>query len=298
MFPNPTLFDAKGSAEAPTHRLNPMAEEGDGFDRVIHAIRYRVEVLLSIKNRVVTNSSGRLLLAGFVATICWLTSLRVAHAQISYDTGQDTVFVHSETSPFWISGQGNSIVQWHPRFPAQYNGPNSFEHASEQAASVVLTLYTGLQLSRTTEALLDVESAGGSGLSQTLGLAGFPNADATRSPSLDETPYIASVELHQVIPLSHDADHVERTPLSLLTTLPTQRIDLYAGEFSLVDFFDNNAVAGDSHMQFMNWAIVDTGPMITPPIHAAIPGVGCSIWSIAGGRSASPRHFCRKELTA
>jgi high affinity Mn2+ porin len=52
---------------------------------------------------------------------------------------------------------------------------------------------------------------------------------------------------------------VERTPLSLLTTLPTRRIDLYAGEFSLVDFFDNNAVAGDSHMQFMNWTVVDTG---------------------------------------
>jgi hypothetical protein len=100
---------------------------------------------------MVAKSGRRLLLAGLVATIGSLTPLRVAHAQISYDNGQDTVFAHSETSPFWISGQGNSIFQWHPRFPAQYNGPNSFEHASEQAASVVLTLYTGLQLTRTTE---------------------------------------------------------------------------------------------------------------------------------------------------
>jgi hypothetical protein len=59
--------------------------------------------------------------------------------------------------------------------------------------------------------------------------------------------------------LSNDTDKVERTPLSLLTTLPSRRIDIYAGKFSLVDFFDNNSVASDSHMQFMNWTVVDTG---------------------------------------
>jgi high affinity Mn2+ porin len=202
----------------------------------------------------------RFLRGGFVPAVCWLLAWgAVARAQISYDTGQDTIFVHSQTSPFWISGQGNSIFQWHPRFSAQYSGPNSLEHASEQAASVVLTLYTGLQLTRTTEALVDVESAGGSGLSQTLGLAGFPNADATRSPSLDEAPYFARAELHQVIPLSNDAERVVRTPLSLLTTLPSRRVDIYVGKFSLVDFFDTNSVASDSHMQFMNWTVVNTG---------------------------------------
>jgi hypothetical protein len=202
----------------------------------------------------------RWLVAAFVPAVCWLLGWgTAARAQISYDGGQDTVFAHSQTSPFWLSGQGNSIFQWHPRFRAQYSGPNSFQHASEQAASLVLTLYTGLQLTRTTEALVDVESAGGSGLSRVLGLAGFTNADATRSPSLDETPYFARVELHQVIPLSNDSDRIERTPLSLLTTLPSRRLDIYLGKFSLVDFFDNNSVAGDSHTQFMNWAVVDTG---------------------------------------
>jgi len=33
------------------------------------------------------------------------------------------------------------FFQWHQRFSAQYSGPDSFKHASEQAASVVLTLY-------------------------------------------------------------------------------------------------------------------------------------------------------------
>ena len=197
-------------------------------------------------------------LAAGVAACVWFWTAPV-YAQISYDSGEDTVFLHSQTSPLWISGQGNSIFQWHPRFPAQYSGPNSFDHASEQAASVVLTLYTGLQLTESTEELLDVESAGGSGLSQVVGLAGFPNADATRNPSLNEAPYIARAELHQVIPLTSNTTQVERTPLSLLTALPTRRLDFYIGKFSTVDFFDYNAVASDSHTQFMNWCVVDTG---------------------------------------
>ncbi len=201
--------------------------------------------------------------ACFAAILLWavgfLTFSSMAFAQISYDTGDDTFFAHSQTSPFWISGQANFIFQWHPRFAAQYSGPNSFERASEQAASEVLTLYTGVQIGNRTEALVDIESAGGSGLSQTLGLAGFTNADAVRSPSLDEAPYFARAELHQVIALSDDNERVERTPLSLLRMLPERRIDLYLGEFSLVDFFDYNSVASDSHSQFMNWTVVDTG---------------------------------------
>src|ERR1700677_3479540 len=143
----------------------------------------------------------------------------IARAQVSYDNGLDTVFAHSSTSPLWVSGQVNSIFQWNPRFPAQYSGTNSFVNASKAADTVVFTLYTGLQLTRTTEILVDGESAGGSPLSDALGLGGFTNADAQRDPSLAWTPYFARAEVHQVIPLSSDEDPVERNPLSLLTSL-------------------------------------------------------------------------------
>ncbi len=205
------------------------------------------------------NSPRKYLIGACAALFCAILALgSEARAQISYDAGEETVFAHSETSPLWVSGQGNFIFQWHPRFPAEYSGPHSFERASEQAASVVLTLYTGLQLGTNTEALMVVESASGSGLSRVLGLAGFTNADAVRSPSLDGMPYFARAELHQVIPLSNEIDTAERTPISLLTQLPSRRIDIYVGRFSLVDFFDTNSIASDSHTQFMNWAVVDT----------------------------------------
>jgi high affinity Mn2+ porin len=180
-----------------------------------------------------------------------------ARAQIRYDTGDDTVFAHSEMLPLWISAQGNYIFQWHPRFHAQYSGPNSFQHASEQAASAIETVYTGLRIDPTTEAVADFESAGGSGLSGVVGLAGLPDIDAVRH--LDTVPYVARLWYRKVIPLSDETLEIERTPLSQLTTLPVRRLDIHVGKFDLVDFFDVNSVANDSHMQFLNWTVVNDG---------------------------------------
>jgi high affinity Mn2+ porin len=191
--------------------------------------------------------------------LCAILATSPALAQIDYDAGNDTVFAHSETLPWWLSAQGNFIFQWHPRFHADYSGPNSFEHASEQAASEVTTLYSGLELSPSIEAVADFESAGGSGLSQTLGLAGFTNLDAVRSPNLGPTPYLARLWYRKVIALSDDTISVERTPLSILTTLPVRRLDIHVGVFDMVDFFDLNSVANDSHTQFMNWTVVNNG---------------------------------------
>jgi len=55
----------------------------------------------------------------------------------------------------WLSGQLNPTSQWLRRFYADYNGSHGFEHASEQATSVVLTLYADLHLSQTSEALVN-----------------------------------------------------------------------------------------------------------------------------------------------
>lgn len=86
-----------------------------------------------------------------------------------------TMFPHSESSRYWISGQANVVLQWHPAFPARYNGPNSLRSHAENATSRTFTLYTGLELTHTTEVFVDIESAGGHGISEALGLAGFTN---------------------------------------------------------------------------------------------------------------------------
>jgi len=45
------------------------------------------------------------------------------------DDSQLTLFPHSNTSRYWVSGQANLILQWHPGFPTKYSGPNSLRAA-------------------------------------------------------------------------------------------------------------------------------------------------------------------------
>ena len=87
-----------------------------------------------------------------------------------------TMFPHDESSRWWLSGQVNLISQAHGRFTSPYQGDNSLRPDPEQALSRLWTIYTGLKLPGHTELLFDVESAGGRGLSDALGLAGFTNA--------------------------------------------------------------------------------------------------------------------------
>jgi len=159
----------------------------------------------------------------------------------------------------WLSAQANFIRQQHPTFGAKYSGPNSFLPDAEHAASRVETLYGGFRIFRQLEILADVESAGGAGLSSALGIAGFTNVDVVRNPTLGEGPYVSRVMLHYTIPLSGDKTEATRNPLSLASTVPVRRLELRAGKMSTVDFFDLNSIGSDSHLQFMNWAVVNNG---------------------------------------
>ena len=147
-----------------------------------------------------------------------------------------TLFPHSDTSRYWISGQANIILQWHPEFPAKYSGPNSLHAEAENATSKVYTLYLGYELTHTTEVFLDLESAGGHGISQALGLAGFTNLDVVRNPTLGETPYVARVMLRQIIPLTSERVEADRDEFHLATSLTraANRIphrQIWAGRF-------------------------------------------------------------------
>lgn len=173
-----------------------------------------------------------------------------------------TMFPHSTTLPFWISGQTNVIFQAHPSFHSPYQGTNSLHGGGEYKTSLLGTLYTGLQVPGThklLEVLYDEESAGGRGLSNALGLAGFTNLDVVRNPNLSSVPYTARWVIQGTLPLSSETTEVERGPFSLATTAAVRRLVLHVGKLSLPDLFDQNAVGSDSHLQFMNWTIDNNG---------------------------------------
>ena len=170
-----------------------------------------------------------------------------------------SIFPHSEASRFWISGQINYIFQWHPDFHSPYQEPLSLTPKAESAGSRVFTLFTGLEITKYLEVLCQVESAGGKGIGNGFGLAGFTNLDVVHNPSLGSTPYIGRTMVHAVIPLSSESVEAERNPLSLHTKLPARRIEFRAGKMQLVDFFDLNSGGSDSHLQFLNLTIDNNG---------------------------------------
>jgi high affinity Mn2+ porin len=160
---------------------------------------------------------------------------------------------------FWLTIQGNFIRQQHPSFPALYSGPNSLIADREHATSRIETLYAGVRITRNLEFLFNLESAGGDGLSHALGVAGFTNVDVVRNPTLGETPYVSRVMLHYTLPLSGKTVEAVRNPLDLASRVAERRLEFRLGKMSTVDFFDLNSVGSDSHLQFMNWALVNNG---------------------------------------
>jgi high affinity Mn2+ porin len=195
-----------------------------------------------------------------VVLFCFLSSLQAQDVPTPPPTPTpDSGSSDSFWSRFWVSGQANFIRQQQGAFAAQYSGPHSLEPNAEHATSRVLTLYSGFQITKNLEILADVESAGGAGLSNALGLAGFTNMDVVRNPTLGTAPYMARQMLHYTVPLSSETAEATRNPLSLASTLPVRRLEFRLGKMSTVDFFDLNAVGSDSHLQFLNWTLINNG---------------------------------------
>ena len=174
-----------------------------------------------------------------------------------------TMFSHSDAVRYWISGQANTIFQGKPGFHSPWQGSNSLDNAGEYKTSVVETLYLGFQPHRhlryNTDFLLDLESAGGRGIGQALGLAGFTNLDVVRNPNLGTAPYLARGEIHQTLGLTNEVTEADRDQFSLATRVPVRRFEVRVGKMGANDFLDSNDVASDSHLQFMNWTVDDNG---------------------------------------
>jgi high affinity Mn2+ porin len=190
-----------------------------------------------------------------------LPHINQREADQSDDQLNPAVFSHHLIADrIWISGQANFIFQAHEPFHSPYAGPNSFQSRVEMTAlSRVLTLYTGVKLTRWTEFVFNAEEAGGKGLSEALGIAAFPNLDVVRNPTLGQDVYAARYFLHYTIPVTADREEEQPNPFYLQRSLPRQRIEFMIGKMGMIDFFDNNSVGGDSHLQFTNWAIDNNG---------------------------------------
>jgi high affinity Mn2+ porin len=159
---------------------------------------------------------------------------------------------------FWISGQSNFILQAHEPFHSPYSGPNSFRASGEAVVSRTVTLYTGVRLLRFTELVANFDEAGGRGLSDTLGVAAYVNADAT-DPTVGRSVYLSRTFIHHTVALTADRIDEDPNPFYLQPSIPRRRLEFTFGKMSLLDFFDVNEVGSDTHLQFTNLAIGNNG---------------------------------------
>src|SRR4051794_33143302 len=156
----------------------------------------------------------------------------LAHADDPKD--DDTFLVdHPSDAKWWLSAQGNSITQLQPGFHSPYQGTHSFGPDDNAAISFVGTVFGGYEITSTTSVIVTGESAGGGGLSDALGIAGFTNLDVVRNPTLGPTPYVGRAFIDQIIPLGDTARVAAvRGPLRIFHRVPVRRLEIKAGKVS------------------------------------------------------------------
>jgi high affinity Mn2+ porin len=151
--------------------------------------------------------------------------------------------------------QATYIDQWHYRFRSLYEGPNSLRNKSEFEHTFSYTLYLDRKLWHGAEVVYNPELFQGHGLSQTLGVAGFPNGEAVKSGFAQLHYNTSRAFIRQVIGLGGEKESIERDLNQIAQPLDVSRLTFTFGKVSAGDFFDGNAFSHDPRTQFMNWSM-------------------------------------------
>jgi len=143
----------------------------------------------------------------------------------------------------------------HGAFPSPYEGANSFQSRKETRGSLSTTLFAGHRLWKGAEGYFDLEAMAGGGLSRVNGLLSPPNGESYRLSSSSLKGYVARAYLRQIWSFGGRREGVEDAQNQIAGWIPSRRLVLTAGKFSVTDFFDRNRYAGDPRTQFNNWSL-------------------------------------------
>jgi high affinity Mn2+ porin len=168
---------------------------------------------------------------------------------------QDTV----KQERYSLHFQQTIITQYKPPFTAPYTGKNSLSPLTETQTSITSTLFGAMRLWKGAEVFFNPELSGGSGLSKTTGIAGFPNGETFRVNSVAPSIYIARLYLKQTFEWGTEKDTIDADANVLGKIRSKRYFSVAAGKYGMADFFDGNNFSHDPRSQFMNWALMDNG---------------------------------------
>jgi len=186
----------------------------------------------------------------------------------------------SQNKNWSIHFQQTVIPQHKLKIDAPYSGDFSLSDSAETQTSLTTTIFIGRRLWKGASVFYNQEMAGGSGLSQARGIAGFTNGECFRIGNPAPALYIARLFVRQDFALSNQRSFNEKTERNSKGKVvegeshadPTEdginsfegnrasnRFSIAVGKFAISDYFDNNSYAHDPRSQFMNWALMSTG---------------------------------------
>ncbi len=166
----------------------------------------------------------------------------------------------AKASETWaIHGQATFVDQGTFAFHSPYQGANSLNPATLGRETADITLYAGLRPWAGAEIWVNPEIDQGFGLSNTLGVAGFPSGEAYKVGKA--TPYLKlpRLFLRQTIDLGGASEGVDADLNQLAGARTSDRVVITIGKLGVTDIFDNNSYAHDPRHDFLNWSVIDTG---------------------------------------
>jgi high affinity Mn2+ porin len=158
-----------------------------------------------------------------------------------------------------VHGQATFVEQFHPAFRAPYGGAASLFGGAQGRETFDATLYLGLRPWEGGEAWADMETDQGFGLSNTLGAAAFPSAEAYKVGKSAPYGRLQRLFFRQTFDLGGEVQEIEGEANQLGGARTSDNLILTGGKFSVTDIFDTNAYAHDARGDFLNWAIIDAG---------------------------------------
>lgn len=187
----------------------------------------------------------------YVATFFLLTANTLAVVAEQKDSVKNERFsIHAQTTV---------INQFKPSFNAKYSGDNSLVPHQESKTSITSTFYMGLRLWKGSSAFINPEIAGGSGLSEALGIAAATNGETFRVGNPTPTVYLARLFYKQIFELTSDKIDQSSDFNQLGGYLPSKYLSFTVGKIGASDYFDNNRFSHDPRTQFMSWALMANG---------------------------------------
>lgn len=165
----------------------------------------------------------------------------------------------ADTGPVAWHWQSTVTGQETDRFRSPYAGPNSLLPDPGGRETFDLTGYIGIRPWSGGELWINPEIDQGFGLSNTVGVAGFPSGEAYKVGKTNPYLRLQRLFLRQTFNLGGEQSDVDPDQNVFGGKQSADRVVVTVGKFGVTDIFDNSVSAHDPRHDFFNWSVIDTG---------------------------------------